>query len=374
MINQSESWRYRGRAILLLLVLGGVAGDLLGAAGQLARRKRSAAREDYGEVAKPQLLNADTDPTLRYPIASFSGWSIHSTSYGWLDVTRRGIHYRVVQPEGKRDEGFEASLEELDEIKLVYAYLQFRISNKKHTIFYLPEERWGTIHSGPGAMQAAGNNAMGTGSIQQALRNFDRVLAMVKPPPPPAPAPVAAPAPAPPPPPAPPTIVLLEPSVATSGQTLEVSANSLAVRGVATDPTGLPLVTINGNPVNMKPRSAQAVEFWSDPIALQPGENKFEIVASNAARAQADFSFKVRLAAPPPPKTWKPAAANPVPMAKAEILQMLKSMPGGQVNALVRENGISFSPSADDLKEVREAGGGDDLIETLKQAPTPANP
>jgi len=180
----------------------------------------------------------------------------------------------------------------------------------------------------------------------------------------------APPAAAPPaqPPPSPPTIVLLEPSVATSGQTLEASANSLAVRGVAMDPSGLPLVTINGNPANMKPRNTQAVEFWSDPIALQPGENKFEIVASNAAHAQADFSFKVRLAAPPPPKAWKPAAANPVPMAKAEILQMLKSMPSGQVNALVRENGISFSPSADDLKEIREAGGGDDLIEILQQA------
>ncbi len=71
--------------------------------------------------------------------------------------------------------------------------------------------------------------------------------------------------------------------------------------------------------------------------------------------------------APPPPKVRKPTSPNPVPLAKAELLQMLKSMSSGQVTALVTENGVSFAPTPDDLKEIRQAGGADDLIQAVTE-------
>ncbi len=343
-------------------------------AAQLARRKSkiSAAEEDYEGFTKPQLLNADTNPILRYPVANFSGWSVFSTSYGWFDVSRDGIRFTVVEPASKKNEGYEASSNEINDIKVQQSYLRFYTGKKHRTIFYMPRDRWGAIHSGPGALQASTSNAMGTGSILQALRNFDRALTMVRPPPAaPAPStPVAVSNPAPAPPATPPTIVLIEPSISNSGQTIDVTNASLTVRGVAMDSSGLPVVNINGSPANMKPRNAQAAEFWSEPIALHSGENKLEVVATNSAQAANKFVFTARYNPPEPPKPPPPPARskNALPLAKSEILELLKGMQSAQVAALVRENGIKFTPTYDDLKEVRAAGGGDDLIEAVKQA------
>jgi hypothetical protein len=77
-----------GRTILWLCIIMAIASAV--AVGQ-ARKKSTrsdAAPDDY---LKPELLNADSNPTLRYPAASFSGWSVKSTSYGWFDVTRNGV-------------------------------------------------------------------------------------------------------------------------------------------------------------------------------------------------------------------------------------------------------------------------------------------
>jgi hypothetical protein len=435
MMPQSEGWRHRWVAIFLLLLLGGSAGDLPGAAGQFAkRRQKSTADENYGEVTKPQLLNADTEPTLRYPAASFSGRTVFSTSYGWFDVTRNGIRYTPVQPPGKLDEGFEASSPEISEIKLQYSYLRFRTGNKGRTVFYVPQERWGTIHSARGAMQAAATGSPGTASMMRAMKGFSGVLASVKPAPPPAPeltlqaepatvekghalalvwtsmnatsvvlqpgdrsmptqgalsltpgesttytliakglggtktatavVTVTQPAAA-----APPTIMLVEPSAA-AGQTLEVTSPTLKIRGVAMDSTGFPIVSINGTPANMKPQNAQAAEFWSDSVTLQPGENKFEIVALNRAQGQAKLAFVARYTPPA-----APPAPNPKALGKQDILDLLKGFVTSQrVAALVKERGVKFTPTANDLAEIRAAGGQDDLINALKQAASTANP
>lgn len=34
---------------------------------------------------------------------------------------------------------------------------------------------------------------------------------------------------------------------------------------------------------------------------------------------------------------------------------------------LVNQRGIAFTPTDDDIKEIRAAGGGDDLVNALKQ-------
>ncbi|HEY6248818.1 MAG TPA: hypothetical protein VI685_02590 [Candidatus Angelobacter sp.] len=66
----------------------------------------------------------------------------------------------------------------------------------------------------------------------------------------------------------------------------------------------------------------------------------------------------------------KQPAASPIgePLSKAEILKLLKSDAASpQLAALVKQRGISFTPTSDDLAEIRGAGGKDDLIEALAQ-------
>ncbi len=402
------------------------------AAGQLARKasKKTPPVEDLGELPKPELRNADTEPTLRYPAASFSGWSVFSTSYGWFDVTKKGIRYTPVQPPGKVDEGFEASTDEISEVQLKYAYLYFKTGNKKRTVFYVAQDRWGDIHSGPGAMQLAAAGSPGTASMLQAMKDFDRVLASVKPPPPPEPqvtfqaepgtvekghsialmwtslnassvvlepgdrtvptqgtlsitptesttytliakgpggtknasvaVTVTQPAAA-----APPTIILVEPS-ATAGQTIELSSATLKIRGVAMDSTGFPVVHINGNPANMKPQNTQAAEFWSDPITLQPGENKIEISALNREQVESKLAFVARYAPPAPPQAATP---DPRALGKDDILDLLKNfVPSSRVAELVKQYGLKFTPTESDIQDVRNAGGEDDLIGALREA------
>ncbi len=166
---------------------------------------------------------------------------------------------------------------------------------------------------------------------------------------------------------APPTIVVVEPAVAQSGQTLEVSDPSLTIRGAAMDISGFPTVAINGSPAAMRPKSPQAAEFWSDPIALHPGENKFDITATNAGHAETRFSFVARY-------TPKAAAAsvNPKALSKAEILDLLTNfVPSSRVAEEVKKRGVKFTPTEEDLREIRQAGGADDLIQSLKEFTRP---
>ena len=82
---------------------------------------------------------------------------------------------------------------------------------------------------------------------------------------------------------------------------MEVTSSPLIIRGVVMDASGIPVVTVNGRSVTMRPTSAQAAQFTSDPIALQPGENRFEVSAINSTHGQAKVAFVARLA-PSSPK------------------------------------------------------------------------
>jgi hypothetical protein len=398
-----------------------------------AREKKVKDSAEAGdpESAKPQLIGADTPtPTLRYPAASFSGWSVFSTSYGWFDITRDGIRYEVKQPAGKVGEGFEATSAEISEIKFEHSYLRFKTRKKQRTVFYVPEDRWGSIHSGPGAMAAAGRGSMGTGSMMQAMKSFDRVLATVKPPPPPIPEvtftasalsverghsvtlswtsqgatsvtiepgvgaveasgsrPVTAetattyvltaqgpggaktasvrvevtqPTP--------PTLLLVEPSVAASGVTLKVERAAFKIRGVAMDNAGMPVVTINGAPANLRPQNTQSAEFWTE-MTLREGDNVIEVVASNRGQVQTKLVFVAQFAPPAPPSPPPAPAVNPRALSKPAILDLLTNfVPSARVADLVRQNGIKFAPTPEDLKEIRSAGGQDDLIDAVLAA------
>jgi len=236
-------------------------------------------------------------------------------------------------------------------------------------LIYLPPDRWGSVHSGPGMGAAANRESLGTSSIYKTLLNFDGVLALVKPPAPP-PAPVIAqpvtppptPAPKPVAPPSPPAIVLSSPAGAAGNQIVEWDQTTVVIRGVAMDSTGIPVVRINESPANMRPKSPQAAEFWSDPLPLQVGNNRIRIVASNSANVEAKLELTVN---------YKPKAApvNPKALGREEIINLLQGgVPPERVADLVKEHGIKFSPSADDLNVIRAAGGTDDLIEAIQQA------
>jgi hypothetical protein len=435
------------------------------------------ASPDYGTTPKPELLNADTNPTLRYPVCVMETPSSVSpnvqyrfaaparsspVSCGWLDLTRNALNYTVVQsgssgkpaqsPGAKfvsseasdqasaaADEdnaGFEASLSDAGQAVFAKGLLMFYISQTKVLLTYSPQGQWGMMQSQRALTEYAQQNAVGTAAILEAIKNFDSVLAEVKPPAPPAlvvslradPASVekghsvtlvwnsanatsldlepsigrvapagqisvtpqdsttyilsaagaagpkvatayvsvTAPAPA-----AVPTVVVTEPSVA-DGQTVEVSSTSFVIRGVVMDASGIPVITINGRSVMMRPTSAQAAQFTSDPIELQPGENRFEVSAVNSAHGQAKVNFIARLtAAPPKPQPAAPTT-NPKGMGRVEIISLLQGdVPSARVADLVRQRGIKFVPTPDDLKEIRAAGGGDDLIDAIDQAAAP---
>jgi hypothetical protein len=357
-----------GRTVLLLFIIMSVASAA--AIGQARKKSKAgggnASLDDY---LKPELLNADSNPTLRYPVASFSGWSIKSTSYGWFDVTRNRIRYGVVQPADKMNEGFDMSTGEITDLRVEQMYLMFRrgAEKKRYMVFYLSQDRWGTIHSGPGAMQAAGVSALGTASMFQAIRNFDNVLAMVKPPAPVVVAPVATPQPEPKPaePATPPAIVVASPPGAEPNHIVDSQESPLVVRGVAMDSAGIPLVSINGTPANMRPQNNQAAEFWSDPLPLQPGPNPIRITATNSAHVETKVAFIVQYAP-------KAAPVNPRALAKSDIISLLVgAVPVSRVVEIVKDRGIKFKPTADDLNEIRAAGGSDELIQALQDAAPP---
>jgi len=168
---------------------------------------------------------------------------------------------------------------------------------------------------------------------------------------------------------APPAIVLVEPALTSSGQLVEVTASPLVIRGIVMDSAGIPVVLINGAPAALRPKSAQAAEFSSDPMVLQPGDNRFEISAVSPSNAEAKVVFLARYAPPAPPPTPPPAPpSNPKALAKADIIQLLNGdVTSARVARLVKERGIKFNPSDDDLNDIRAAGGKNDLIEALRQ-------
>jgi len=335
-------------------------------AGKASKRAKSRDDSDVVGIIRPTLLNADTDPTLRFPILSMPG-SVFTITYGWLDISRNSVRYQVVEPPRKADHAFEVQRAAINDLHLNGSVIWFRSPKKKQMVFYLPQDRWGSTHTAPGVATAAVRDALGTGSIYHALQNFDDMLAMVKPPAPAAPVtpkPVTPPPPEPKPsaPPSPPAIMLASPAGAGANKVVEVQESPLVVRGVAMDNTGIPVVSINGSPVSMRPQSAQAAEFWSDPVTLQPGDNRLEIVASNTAHVEAKLSFLVHY-------TPKAAPPNPRALGKQDVLSLLQgSVPSGRIAEIIQDRGIKFAPSAEDIAEIRAAGGDDELIKAIQQA------
>jgi hypothetical protein len=359
------------RIVLLLFLILTVASA---ATAQMKSRKASrlATPSTSNNDIQPQLMNADTNPTLRFPVARMA-LAVSSVSYGWLDITRGGIHYTVEQPPKRQEDGFSASTAEISNLKLEERgnTIQFRCGDKKHAIFYDTQDNWGNVRGGRTFFDATAEGAAGTQSIYKTMLGFDAMLALVKstatPPAPVIAAPVAPALPPPTPvaPPAPPAIVVASPSGAGANQTVELSESPLVIRGVAMDNTGIPVVSINGTPANMRPQNTQAEEFWSDPLPLQPGANPIQITASNSAHVEARIAFTIHY-------TPKAAPVNPRALDKAAVISLLQGgVPASRVVEIVKERSVKFTPTADDLNDIRSAGGGDELIQAIQEAAPP---
>jgi hypothetical protein len=134
---------------------------------------------DLTNILLPELVNSDGDPTLRFPVMSIPG-SVFTITYGWLDISSSTIRYTVVRPTSKSSYSFQVSRASVGDVDVSNNYLTF-ISPKKQPYFiYLPQDRWGTVHTGYGSDAAAGRESLGTSSIYKTLLNFDGVLALVK--------------------------------------------------------------------------------------------------------------------------------------------------------------------------------------------------
>jgi hypothetical protein len=369
-MSQTLDFRRIDRIVLLSILIMTVSSFAI--AQRAKKSSRIATPSISNTTVQPQLLNADTNPTLRFPIAR-TLLSVSSISYGWLDITRAGIRYTVEQPPKKFADGFSVSRGEIRDVKLEDGRnsVTFRGGNKKHMVFYISRENWGSIRSARGYVAQASEGMSGTQSIYKTILDFDAMLALVRSTTaPPAPVVVAPVVPVSPPstpvaPPGPPAIVVASPSGAGENQTVELSESPLVIRGVAMDSTGMPIVKINGLPANMRPQNSQAAEFWSDPLPLQPGANPVLITASNSAHVETNVAFTVRY-------TPKAAPVNPRGLDKAEIISLLQgAVPASRVAGIVKERGIKFAPTADDLNDIRAAGGSDELIEAIQQAAPP---
>jgi hypothetical protein len=322
---------------------------------------------DLSNIIRPTLVNASAGPTLRFPVMSMPG-SVFSITYGWLDISSNSVRYTVVQPTRKSEHDFDSPRLAINDLRYEHSVLAFKAGKKGEALVYLAQDRWGSVHSGPGMGAAANRESLGTISIYKTLLNFDGVMALVRPPTPPPPQVLVRTVPAPMPPkrvaapPPPPTIVVSSPEGVTGSQTLEWNQSTMVIRGVAMDNTGIPVVQVNGSPANMRPQNAQAAEFWSDPLQLQAGSNRIQIVAANTAQEKTELDLTIQYQ----PRS---VAVNPKALSREEIVSLLQGgVPPTRVLELVKERGIRFSPSADDLSAIREAGGTDDLMDAVKQA------
>jgi hypothetical protein len=350
--------------------------DPQGLGGRLAQTE-SPSVPSGGIPAEAQLVNASTFPTIRIPVShSTLNWTLIKprirASFGWLEIDRDTVRYNLVRQSRvtkEADQGFDLSRTALLDLKMEYGAAEFRADGLRHFFTYSPQSHWDAVDaSTASARNISQADGVYTPYVVRALQSFDGAVAdlklqqqstippplVVQPEPPPVPKPVAAPTP--------PVLVLMAPGGASASQTIEVNEPTLTVRGVAMDDAGLPTITINGTGAALRPKNDKAAEFWSDPISLKPGANPIDIVATSPAKATAHFQFVAQY-------TPKAVPVNPRALGKEEIISLLKGgVPDPHVSELVKDRGIKFTPTPSDLDEIRAAGGGDDLVQAIKQS------
>jgi hypothetical protein len=148
-------------------------------------------KKSDADVVPPELLNLATDPTLRYPVMRLSGLSMFSTTYGWLDVSKDQVRYTVVHPDSKAKEGFDIPLKYVFDPKVgglswapgALHFFGYKLGDEKKQIcfVYLPQKRWGHIHTTMSFTSAQRDYIRGTHLILVAMTNFESALDSVDP-------------------------------------------------------------------------------------------------------------------------------------------------------------------------------------------------
>ncbi len=136
-----------------------------------------------------QLTNADTNPTLRFPVGHSSlNWTLLKprirASYGWLEISRDAVRYTMVRQSRitkETDAGFEDSRAELTDLKIEYGAVQFRDRKLRHFVGYAAENHWDAADSADASVNSVAKaDSLYTPLILRALRNFDAVVADFK--------------------------------------------------------------------------------------------------------------------------------------------------------------------------------------------------
>ena len=96
--------------------------------------------------------------------------------------------------------------------------------------------------------------------------------------------------------------------------------------------------------------------------------------ATSPAHIEAKVVLVARFTPPVAPVQQPSSPTNSKNLGKADILRLLTGdVPSARVASLVKERGVKFAPTEEDIDEFRAAGGADDLIDALKQSATPGH-
>ena len=187
---------YLRRHTLLIAML---AVGMVWAAGGVARPAMANQKpQSPGDAVPPdaQLLDADTNPTLRFPVvhASCAQHAIfvssYPASYGWLVVTRSLVRYEMDHqwPGATPMGSFSVRREQMAKLttwKFTWAFanipsVHFDALDKSHEIDYLSPRHWDIAQRRQRDAQARMDSVY-TPVILRAIENFDDTVAQLRP-------------------------------------------------------------------------------------------------------------------------------------------------------------------------------------------------
>ena len=144
------------------------------------------------------------------------------------------------------------------------------------------------------------------------------------------------------PPAAPPVISIFEPAGAEDGKTVQASGGNLRLHGIATQPSGIANVMVNGKGAFLKTLSPQVVEFDVRDFSLEPGINPVVISAIAADKSETHITLKVSR---PEVRVLEPAVGGETSDAEVRVrgvasgFSEVENVEVGGVRATLRRRG-----------------------------------
>lgn len=269
----------------------------------LALVSAAAAAQVRPDDGSPELVSAGADPVIRYPVAH--NHAVAGQCLGWLYFARDKIRYEALSP-GYQSHSFDfprSSLNRAEQRRLGISmlglslkamgmnYAEFKFRGQPFAFAFWITRR-SVIESGKYTL----NDNLGYKDLLDAANSFPATVAMVE-----RSARINAP-------PAPPTLSLLDPFDALEGKVVE-AASPFRLRGIATHPSGITSVTVNGIPAGLRVLAPQTTEFSVTEVPLAPGVNAIVIAATAADQSTAQATFR---ASRPEVKILEPAPGSEI--------------------------------------------------------------